>query len=59
MYSWYLVLYVAYIILLMVFGTVIGLKIFLKNSYGECRVRVWGCCKAYARWLAAWPRCFA
>lgn len=37
MYCWYLALYVGYMILLLVVGSVIGLKIFRQNDYGARR----------------------
>lgn len=35
MYSWFLLLYVAYMAIFVFFGSVIGLNMFRKNSYGE------------------------
>jgi ABC-2 family transporter protein len=37
-YCWYLLLYIIYIIVFMLFGSIIGLQIFLKNSFGEHQV---------------------
>jgi ABC-2 family transporter protein len=34
-YTWYLMLYVIYIIVFMAFGSIIGLQLFLRNSFGE------------------------
>lgn len=33
--SWFLLLYVAYMAVFVLFGSVIGLNMFRKNSYGE------------------------
>jgi hypothetical protein len=42
MYSWFLLLYVAYMAIFVFFGSVIGLNMFRKNSYGEAGARtVW------------------
>lgn len=35
MYSWFFMLYVAYMIIFVFFGSIIGLNMFTKNSYGE------------------------
>jgi hypothetical protein len=34
-YLWFLCLYVAYMLIFVIFGSIIGLNIFRKNSYGE------------------------
>jgi hypothetical protein len=38
MYSWFLLLYIAYMAIFVFFGSVIGLNMFRKNSYGEWRL---------------------
>lgn len=35
MYSWFLLLYVAYMCVFVFFGSIIGLNIFTQNNYGE------------------------
>lgn len=35
MYSWFLLLYILYMAIFVFFGSVIGLNMFRKNSYGE------------------------
>eukprot|EP00878_Enallax_costatus_P029362 GHUV01031828.1.p1 GENE.GHUV01031828.1~~GHUV01031828.1.p1 ORF type:complete len:358 (+),score=108.17 GHUV01031828.1:135-1076(+) len=35
MYSWFFMLYIAYMIIFVFFGSIIGLNMFTKNSYGE------------------------
>lgn len=40
MYSWYLLLYVLYIILLLIFGSSVGLQFFRQNNYGALAVAV-------------------
>lgn len=35
MYSWFLLLYMAYMFIFVFFGSIIGLNMFTKNSYGE------------------------
>jgi hypothetical protein len=35
MYGWFALLYVAYMLVFVFFGSVMGLSIFTKNDYGE------------------------
>lgn len=39
MYSWFLLLYVLYMAIFVFFGSIIGLNMFRKNSYGEQEAR--------------------
>jgi hypothetical protein len=35
MYSWFLLLYMVYMAIFVFFGSIVGLNMFRKNSYGE------------------------
>jgi hypothetical protein len=37
MYAWFIMLYCAYLLVFMLFGSVIRLSMFRKNNYGEWR----------------------
>jgi hypothetical protein len=56
MYSWFLLLYVAYMAIFVFFGSVIGLNMFRKNSYGESHWKLAGLLLGAAASCAACQR---